>query len=121
MVELPLCKRVVEGSSPFPSSKDIMVRCQSGQMDQTVNLAARAYEGSNPSLTTNFFSEKVGTEATLRNPTNRRILGAEVPLQVTLRPLRSRGIWPLESFYSSLSRDEIFYRKFRGSSSVVEH
>ncbi len=30
-----------------------MVRYQSGQMDQTVNLTAQAFEGSNPSLTTN--------------------------------------------------------------------
>lgn len=29
-----------------------MVRYQSGQMDQTVNLTAHAFEGSNPSLTT---------------------------------------------------------------------
>ena len=30
----------------------IMVRYQSGQMDQAVNLTAQAFEGSNPSLTT---------------------------------------------------------------------
>ena len=30
-----------------------MVRYQSGQMDQAVNLTAQAFEGSNPSLTTN--------------------------------------------------------------------
>ncbi len=30
------------------------VRYQSGQMDQTVNLAAQAFDGSNPSLTTSF-------------------------------------------------------------------
>ena len=29
------------------------MRYQSGQMDQTVNLTAQAFEGSNPSLTTN--------------------------------------------------------------------
>ena len=29
------------------------VRCQSGQMDQTVNLTAYAFGGSNPSLTNN--------------------------------------------------------------------
>ena len=30
-----------------------MVRYQSGQMDQTVNLTAQAFGGSNPPLTTN--------------------------------------------------------------------
>ena len=33
-------------------SEKCAVRYQSGQMDQTVNLAAQAFEGSNPSLTT---------------------------------------------------------------------
>jgi hypothetical protein len=37
-----------------------MVGYHSGQMDQTVNLAAKAFEGSNPSPTTINIELKIG-------------------------------------------------------------
>jgi hypothetical protein len=57
LVEQLFCKQQVIGSSPVSSSSLgfkfwRMVRFRSGQTDQTVNLAASAFEGSIPSLTT---------------------------------------------------------------------
>ena len=59
LVEQRFCKPQVVGSSPFSSSTfPLSVRMRdlerypSGQRDQTVNLAAYAFEGSNPSLST---------------------------------------------------------------------
>ena len=62
MVEQLFCKQQVIGSIPVASSiffcslneheRKIWVRFRSGQTDQTVNLAASAFEGSIPSLTT---------------------------------------------------------------------
>ena len=53
MVEHLPCKQEVAGSSPIVSSKN-MQGCPSGQREQTVNLPAYAFEGSNPSPCTNF-------------------------------------------------------------------
>jgi hypothetical protein len=64
LVEQRFCKPQVVGSSPFSSSKiarfdaqaQIVERYPSGQRDQTVNLTAYAFEGSNPSLSTKYFA-----------------------------------------------------------------
>ena len=42
-------------------------RWQSGQLHQTVNLAAEAYGGSNPSLPTDFISNHVTRDAAREN------------------------------------------------------
>ena len=42
-------------------------RWQSGQLHQTVNLAAEAYGGSNPSLPTDFISNHVTRDAARKN------------------------------------------------------
>ena len=42
-----------------------MVSCPSGQWEQTVNLSVNAYIGSNPILTTSFFTERVFTSILL--------------------------------------------------------
>ena len=42
-----------EAEVQVPVAEFFLVRYHSGQMDQTVNLAAQAFDGSNPSLTTN--------------------------------------------------------------------
>ena len=65
MAEQPPCKRQVVGSIPTVSSGEgaqcvgffsrgpgILVGYPSGQREQTVNLPAHAFEGSNPSPTT---------------------------------------------------------------------
>ena len=68
LVEQLICNQQVVGSSPFSSSICCSVSdCDlegfpSGQRDQTVNLAALAFDGSNPSLSTkidNLFQEVV--------------------------------------------------------------
>ena len=84
VVEQLICNQQVGGSNPFASSNDMMqdtgctmqdISCTvygeswivhgaslsaagrwlSGQRQQTVNLPARAYAGSNPALPTKFF------------------------------------------------------------------
>ncbi len=63
LAEQLICNQQVVGSIPIASSIKmhfyyegsdvyIVVRYPSGQRDQTVNLAAHAFEGSNPSLST---------------------------------------------------------------------
>ena len=58
-VEQLICNQQVVGSSPIASfllsgkvSQYDTERCPSGQREQTVNLPAYAFEGSNPSLST---------------------------------------------------------------------
>ena len=63
LVEQLICNQQVVGSIPTVSSSmcsavvrsravtGVSVRYSSGQRDQTVNLTANAFEGSNPSLT----------------------------------------------------------------------
>ncbi len=58
-VEQLICNQQVVGSSPIASfllnskvSQYGAERCPSGQREQTVNLPAYAFEGSNPSLST---------------------------------------------------------------------
>ena len=58
-VEQLICNQQVVGSSPIASfllsgkvSQYGTERCPSGQREQTVNLPAYAFEGSNPSLST---------------------------------------------------------------------
>lgn len=60
LVEQRFCKPQVVGSSPFSSSmvEIFEERFPSGQRDQTVNLAAYAFEGSNPSLSTSVLRVK---------------------------------------------------------------
>ncbi len=65
LVEQLICNQQVAGSSPIASSilgpidrtdgLDFVERCPSGQREQTVNLPANAFEGSNPSLSTSLF------------------------------------------------------------------
>ena len=58
LVEQLICNQSVGGSSPLGGSKKffennlIWGRCLSGQKEQTVNLPAYAFGGSNPSLPT---------------------------------------------------------------------
>ena len=67
LVEHLICNEVVGGSSPFASSAAQrpdrraplgaivgVEGCPSGQREQTVNLPAHAFEGSNPSPSTSF-------------------------------------------------------------------
>jgi hypothetical protein len=57
MVEHLPCKQEVAGSIPITSSSFENVQgCPSGQWEQTVNLPAQAFEGSNPSPCTSFFA-----------------------------------------------------------------
>ena len=60
LVEQLTCNQQVGGSSPFASS--MMERFPSGQREQTVNLSAVAFGGSNPPLSTIFMggSSSVG-------------------------------------------------------------
>ncbi len=51
LVEQLICNQQVRGSNPFASS-GFAGRCQSGQMERTVNPPAIAYGGSNPPLPT---------------------------------------------------------------------
>src|SRR5829696_5567133 len=55
-VEHLFCKQVVRGSSPLVSSRRVIViipeGCPSGQREQTVNLPAHAFVGSNPTPST---------------------------------------------------------------------
>ncbi len=52
LVEQRFCKPQVVGSIPFSSSRFFVEGYPSGQREQTVNLSALAFEGSNPSLST---------------------------------------------------------------------
>ena len=58
LVEQLICNQSVGGSSPLGGSlmiyppKNFRGRCPSGQREQTVNLPAYAFGGSNPSLPT---------------------------------------------------------------------
>ena len=56
LVEQLICNQQVGGSNPFASSSYALIAnvegCPSGQREQTVNLPAHAYEGSNPSPST---------------------------------------------------------------------
>jgi hypothetical protein len=58
LVERLTCNEDVAGSTPAGGSTELLIekkfsgRCPSGQREQTVNLPAYAFEGSNPSLPT---------------------------------------------------------------------
>ena len=54
-----ICNQQVGGSSPLASSLILMGSCPSGQWEQTVNLPAHAYGGSNPPLPTMYFGSIV--------------------------------------------------------------
>ena len=66
-----ICNQQVGGSSPLASSLILMGSCPSGQWEQTVNLPAHAYGGSNPPLPTIYFelyfefTRRVGAEFNL--------------------------------------------------------
>ena len=62
-----ICNQQVGGSSPLASSLILMGSCPSGQWEQTVNLPAHAYGGSNPPLPTIYFefNRRVGPEFNL--------------------------------------------------------
>ena len=66
-----ICNQQVGGSSPLASSLILMGSCPSGQWEQTVNLPAHAYGGSNPPLPTIYFelyfefNRRVGAEFNL--------------------------------------------------------
>ncbi|SVA17654.1 uncharacterized protein METZ01_LOCUS70508 [marine metagenome] len=53
-----ICNQQVGGSSPLASSIIFVGSCPSGQWEQTVNLPAHAYGGSNPPLPTMYFEFK---------------------------------------------------------------
>ena len=62
-----ICNLGVEGSNPpigsllfLSQRRNNRGKCQSGQLEQTVNLPADAYGGSNPSLPTICGSSSVG-------------------------------------------------------------
>ena len=58
LVERLTCNEDVAGSTPAGGSTELLIekkfsgRCPSGQREQTVNLPAYAFGGSNPSLPT---------------------------------------------------------------------
>ena len=66
-----ICNQQVGGSSPLASSIIFVGSCPSGQWEQTVNLPAHAYGGSNPPLPTIYFelyfefNRRVGAEFNL--------------------------------------------------------
>lgn len=60
VVEQLICNQPVGGSNPFASSFSMMGRWLSGQKQQTVNLPAYAYAGSNPALPKYRGSSSVG-------------------------------------------------------------
>jgi hypothetical protein len=63
LVEQLICNQQVAGSSPIASSifylKFFLERYPSGQREQTVNLLAVAFGGSNPPLSTIFLKAGV--------------------------------------------------------------
>lgn len=84
LVERLTCNEDVAGSTPAGGSTELLIekkfsgRCPSGQREQTVNLPAYAFEGSNPSLPTRGHQELVtGGDKSLGSSVVERFLGKE--------------------------------------------
>ena len=73
-----------------------MGRWQSGQLHQTVNLAAEAYGGSNPSLPTDLISTNVMRDAARKNAVVAQLVEHQPSkLRVASSSLVSRSIYTI--------------------------